>query len=176
MKHALTLDPLSLIITRDVGWMLYFARRYDEAEKYFLKSLELDPNFMRGHFILGQNHLQKGLYQKAIEEFTIASRLSAGSLNAIMIGYCHAKAGRTGEATGILNDVLMRASTEYVPPGGIALLYDALGDRDKAFEWLEKAIEEHSGIFLFARVDPLFDSLRPDPRFKELLTKAGFEE
>jgi serine/threonine protein kinase/Tfp pilus assembly protein PilF len=76
MKHALTLDPLSLIITRDVGWMLYFARRYDEANEYFRKALELDPNFLRGHLILGESYVQQGKIEQAISEFEIASRLS----------------------------------------------------------------------------------------------------
>ncbi len=175
MKFAHSLDPLSLIITRDVGWMLYFARRYDEAQEYFLKSLELDPDFMRGHHILGQNYIQKGLYEKAIEEFGIASRLSKGALNTIMIGYCHAKAGRSQEAARILRDISARSETEYVPPGGMALLCDALGDRDMSFEWLNKALDEHSGVFLFIRVDPLFDGLRSDSRYGELLRRAGIQ-
>jgi tetratricopeptide (TPR) repeat protein len=175
MKHAHSLDPLSLIITRDVGWMLYFARRFDEAQEYFFKSLELDPNFMRGHLILGQNYIQKGMYEEAIGQFRMVSDLSPGSLSSIMIGYCHAKAGRLKEAVTHLDEVLARSATEYVPPGGIALLYDVTGNRDKAFEWLNKALEEHSGVFLFIRVDPLFDSLRPDPRFDELLRNAGMK-
>ena len=176
MKHALTLDPLSLIITRDVGWMLYFARRHNEANEYFLKALELDPNFMRGHLILGQNYIQQGLFEKAIAEFETASRLSQGTVSTIMTGYCHARAGRAEEANRILKSLLALSSTKYVPPGGLALLYDALGDRDKSFELLNKALDEHSGIFLFIKVDPLFDNLRSDPRYTELLRRVGLSE
>jgi serine/threonine protein kinase/tetratricopeptide (TPR) repeat protein len=173
MKHALTLDPLSLIITRDVGWMLYFARRYDEANEYFLRALELDPHFMRAHLILGQSYLQQGLFEKAEREFETAELSSQGSVGTIMLGYCHARAGNVRRGRRILDSLLTLSSTTYVPPGGIAFLYDALGNRDKAFEWLHKAADEHSGIFMFMKVDPLFDGLRNDPRYADLLRRVG---
>jgi serine/threonine-protein kinase len=173
MKHALELDPLSLIITRDVGWMLYFARRYDEAVEYFKKALDMDPNFMRGHLILGQTYVLQNKIEQAIPEFEAVSRLSEGTLGAIMLGYCHAKAGRTSEAKRILQSVLALSPTKYVPPAGIAFIYAAMKENDRAFEWLDKAVEEHAGGFLFITVDPFFDSLRPDPRFAKLLKQVG---
>jgi hypothetical protein len=108
-----------------------------------------------------------------MEEFRVVSGLSPGALGTIMVGYCHAKAGRLDEANAILDEVLVRSTREYVPPGGIALLYDAIGNRNKSFEWLDKALEERSGVFMFVKVDPLFDSFRSDPRFDALLEKAG---
>jgi len=176
MKHALTLDPLSLIITRDVGWMLYFARRYDEANEYFHKALELDPNFMRGHLILGQSYFHQGLLEKAETEFETAARLSQAPVSTIMLACCHARAGRTGEARSILDSLLAVSTTTYVPPGGLAILYETLGERDRAFEWLNRAVDEHSGIFMFIKVDPFFDGMRSDPRFKNLLGRVGLSE
>jgi TolB-like protein len=176
MKHALELDPLSLIITRDVGWMLYFARRYDEAVEYFKKALDMDPNFMRAHLILGQTYVLQNKIEQAIPEFEAVSRLSQGTLGAIMLGYCHATAGRTSEAKRILQSVLSLSPTKYVPPTGIAFIYAAMKENDRAFEWLNKAIEEHAGGFLFIKVDPFFDSLRPDPRFTQLMKKTGWNK
>jgi serine/threonine-protein kinase len=174
MKHAMALDPLSLIITRDVGWMLYLARRYDEAAEYCRKSLDLDPNFWRGHHMLGQIYLQQGNIEQAIAEFEIAARLSQeGIIPTMMAGYCHARAGRTREAYSILQKFLTLSVTKYVPPGGIATVYVGLGERDKAFEWLNKALEDRSGLFLFLNVDPLFDILRDDPRFIDLMKRGG---
>ncbi|HET6271342.1 MAG TPA: protein kinase [Bacteroidota bacterium] len=176
MKHALELDPLSLIITRDVGWMLYFARRYDEAIEYFQKALDFDPNFMRAHLILGQTYVHQGNLEKAIPEFEAVSRLSQGSLGAIMLGYCHAKAGRISQAKETLRGLLVVSKTKYVPAAGMAILYAGLGEDDRAFEWLNKALEERSGALAYIKVDPFFDSLRADPRFAQVLKKVGLEE
>ena len=173
VKHALELDPLSLIITRDVGWMLYFARRYDEAVEYFKKALDLDPDFMRGHLILGQTYVLQDKTELAIPEFESVSRLSKGTLGEIMLGYCYARAGRVQEAKKILRDVMSLPATKYVPPVGIALIYAGLKENDRAFEWLDKAVAEHAAGFVFIRVDPFFDSLRTDPRFATLLKKFG---
>ncbi len=173
MKHALELDPLSLIITRDVGWMLYFARRYDEAVEYFKKALDMDPNFMRAHLILGQTYVLQNKIEQAIQEFEAVTRLSQGTLGTIMLGYCHARAGRIPEAKRILQSVLALSPTKYVPPVGIAFIYAALKENDRAFEWLDRAAEERAVGFLFIKVDPFFDSLRADPRFAQLLKKVG---
>ena len=176
MKHALELDPLSLIITRDVGWMLYFARRYDEAVEFFKKAMDMDPNFMRAHLILGQTYIHQNNIELAIPEFEAVSRLSEGTLGTIMLGYCHARAGRISEAKRILKSLLSLPPTKYVPPVGIAFIYAGLKDNDRAFEWLDRAVEEHAGGLLFIKVDPFFDSLRPDPRFTLLLKKMGQSE
>jgi serine/threonine-protein kinase len=176
MKHALELDPLSLIITRDVGWVLYFARRYDEAVEFFKKAMDLDPNFMRAHLILGQTYVLQNNIEQAIPEFEAVSRLSQGTLGTIMLGYCHARAGRIPEAKRILKSVLSLSPTKYVPPVGIAFIYAGLKENDRAFEWLDRAVEEHAGGLLFIKVDPFFDSLRPDPRFTLLLKKMGQSE
>ena len=176
MKHALELDPLSLIITRDVGWMLHFARRYDEAVEFFKKAMDMDPNFMRAHLILGQTYIHQNNIELAIPEFEAVSRLSEGTLGTIMLGYCHARAGRISEAKRILKSLLSLPPTKYVPPVGIAFIYAGLKDNDRAFEWLDRAVEEHAGGLLFIKVDPFFDSLRPDPRFTLLLKKMGQSE
>jgi eukaryotic-like serine/threonine-protein kinase len=172
IKYALSLDPLSLIITRDVGWMLYFARRYDEADDYCRKALDLDSNFWRGHFMLGQSYLQQGRFEQALSELETASRLShEETLPVFLLGFCNARAGKIRVANGILRNLLTRSVTNYVSPGGIAIIYVGLGDRDKAFEWLNRALDDRSGVFEFIKVDPLFDALRADPRFAQLLKR-----
>ncbi len=174
MKRALSLDPLSLVITRDVGWMLYFARRYDEAEDYIRKSLDLDSNFSRGHMLLGECYLQQGAYDQAIAELETASKLSEGSVSRAMLGLAYARAGKNREANRILQDLLAASTKQYVPPGGIAMVFLGLGDKDKAFEWLDKAVDAGYGIFAFVNVDPVFDSLRNDPRFTTLMKRREY--
>src|ERR1041384_1809371 len=174
IKRALALDPLSIIITRDVGWMFYFARRYDEANDYCRKSLEMDSTFSRGHLLLGESLLQQGAVDQAISEFKTASRLSEGTIPTIMLACGYAKGGRTREAKEILERLLALSRTKYVPPGVIALIYIALGERDRAFEWLERARDEGSGVFGFVNFDPVFDPIREDPRFAALLARGGF--
>jgi TolB-like protein/Tfp pilus assembly protein PilF len=173
MKHALALDPLSLIITRDVGWMLYFARRYAEADEYIQKALDLDPNFMRGHLLLGENDIQRGKFDQAIAEFQTAEKLATeGTIPTIMLAYCHARTGNIREANRILQHLLTLSSTTYVSPGGFALIYAGLGEREQAFAWLGKAFEEHSGVLMYIHIDPLFDTLRDDPRFAAVLKQG----
>ncbi|MFI5251692.1 MAG: protein kinase [Bacteroidota bacterium] len=173
IKRALTLDPLSLIITRDVGWMYYFARRYDEASVYIQKSLDLDSNFSRGHLLLGLCRIQQGALGDAITEFKTASKFSNETISTALLAYCYAKAGKTTEAKDILRSMLSLSSSKYVSPGAIALVYMGLGDREKIFEWLNKAVDDQSGIFGFVKVDPLFDGIRNDPQFVALLHKGG---
>ncbi len=175
MELALTLDPLSLIITRDVGWMLYFARRYSEADGFFRRALEFDPNFMRGHLILGQSLLQQKRFDEALKELETASRLSEGTTATCILGCGYAMAGRRSDADAILAELLSPSQERYVSPAGISLIFASLGNRDRAFEWLEKALDEKSGMALFIKVEPLFDPLRGDRRFAALVKRIGLE-
>ncbi|MBA3512916.1 MAG: protein kinase, partial [Pyrinomonadaceae bacterium] len=177
MKRAQELDPLSLVINTDVGWIFYYARQYDQAIAELRKTLEMDPNFVRAHLRLGLSYLQKSMNEEAIETLQKAKGLSGSSTEIVaFLGYAYAVSGMKGEAQKILTDLQERSRRRYVSPYYVAAIYTGLGDRDQAFNWLEKAYEERSGWLVNLEVEPMFDSLRSDPRFEDLLRRIGLKQ
>jgi len=175
IKQAQELDPLSLIINMNAGWFLYFARQYDEAIEQCQKTLELDPNFAGTHWMLGQAYRQKRMYQEAIAEFQKAIGLSEGDpIRRAVLGHAYAVAGKRGEAEKIISELKELSKQRYFPPYFIALIYVGLDDKDHAFEWLEKAFAERSAGLIYLKVEPMFDPVRSDPRFHDLLRRVGF--
>jgi len=173
---AQELDPHSLIINANMGYVLYNARRYYQAIEYYMNALEMDPNFWVLHQYLGRAYVQKGKYEEAIAEFQEAITLS-GRLQENMgdLGYCYAVSGRKAEAMKVVSELKEQSKQKYVSPYHIALIYVGLGQKNQAFEWLNKAIEEPDLFLVHLKVDPRFDSLRSDPRFTTLLKKMGLD-
>jgi len=175
-KEALELDPLSLIINTWVGLRYYFARQYDKAIEQFKKTIDLDPNFVPVHWHLGWAYEQKAMYSDAITEFQIAVSLSKGhSMYLASLAHANAVAGKSGEARKLLNELNELKNQMYVPAFHVAAIYIGLGEKDRSFEWLEKAYEEGSPWISYLKVEPMLDSLRDDPRFNALLKKVGFK-
>jgi eukaryotic-like serine/threonine-protein kinase len=173
-RRAQELDPLSLIINKNVGTILYYARRFDQSIDQYKKTLELDKDFVRTHFYLGMTYLQKAMYDEAIAEYRKAVTLSDGNTVIIaLLGQAHAVVGNADEAMSKLEELKERAQREYVPAFNFALIHIGLGKRDQAFEWLEKAYEERSSWLVSLKVEPLFDSIRSDPRFADLVRRVG---
>jgi DNA-binding winged helix-turn-helix (wHTH) protein/TolB-like protein/Tfp pilus assembly protein PilF len=175
LKRAQQVDPLSLTINSVVGWMLYFARDYDKAIEQEKIVLEMDPNFALAHRYLGLAYEQKGMYEEAISEFQRSRTLSATRpLDSGSLGYAYALAGRPAEARQIVTKAIEGWPQTYFPALDIALVYVGLNEKDLAFEWLEKAVEEHSPWLIHLNVDPRFDPIRSDPRFTRLVRRVGF--
>jgi eukaryotic-like serine/threonine-protein kinase len=172
IKRAQQLDPLSLIINANKGYYLYFARRYDAAIEQYRKTLEIDPNFGVGRFYLAQAYVQKKMYAEAVAEFQKLITSPGEDLEtAAALGYAYAQSGRREEAQKILSEMMELSKNRYVSPLYIATVYTGLGAKDQAIEWLNKAYEgRHPGLVLI-KVDPMFDSLRADARFQELLKR-----
>jgi len=176
-KRAQELDPLSLIINAALGERLYYARQHDQAMEQCQKTVELDSNFHLAHSYLGLAYEQKGMYKEAIAEFQKAIILSRGSSESVAnLGYAYAISGQRGEAQKILDELNVPSKQRYVSPFDIAIIYTGLGEKDRAFEWLEKSYEERSGRLMYLKVKPSFDPLRADPRFTALLKKVGLEK
>ncbi|MEE9234358.1 MAG: tetratricopeptide repeat protein, partial [Candidatus Acidoferrales bacterium] len=175
IKRAQELDPLSLIISRNVATMLWRARRYDEAIEKAEKALQLDPDFAATHTVLGLAYVEKEMYEQAIAELEKAKALS-GNRPSFSLAYAYARAGKRTEALRELEGLLELAKREYTYLGGIAFVYGALGEKDRAFEWLERAYRERGHHMARLKVDPSFDSLRDDPRFQDLLRRVGLPE
>jgi len=174
VRKAVELDPLSMIILTDVGKDLYLARRYDEAIDQYQKSLQVDANFAIAHKGLAEVYAQKGMNDEAVAEIEKAIELSGRSIFILDdLGYVYARAGKKSEAMKILGDLDKIASDEYVPAYGRAVIYSALGDKEKTLAWLERAYEERS-FLVYLKVDPAFDTVRDEERFAMLLDKMGF--
>ena len=170
-KRARELDPLSLPINENVGDILYLARRYGEAEEQLRKTLELDPNYGVARGTLAKVYEAQGRYEEALNERLAGSPPET----AAEIRKIFAASGIKGVWRHWLEQRLERAKREYVSPADIALFYARLGERDEAFSWLERAMQERSILFNYLAADARFDNLRPDPRFPELLGRVGLQ-
>jgi tetratricopeptide (TPR) repeat protein len=173
-RKAVELDPLSMIALTELAKDLYLGRRYDEAIDQYRKSLQVDPNFPIAHKGLSEVYVQKGMDDEAIAEIEKAIALSGRSIFILDdLGYIYARAGKRDEAAKVLEDLDRLASDQYVPAYGRVLICAALGYKEKAMTWLEKAYEERS-FLVYLKVDPVFDPLREEERFATLLDKMGF--
>jgi adenylate cyclase len=173
-RRAQELDPLSLPINMTLGWILLTARKPDQSVDQLRKTLEMDPNFVLAHHRLGLAYEEQGKYDEAITEFRQVVNLTSGSpLGTAALARACALAGQRAEAQKIVAQLQEQSKTRFVTPSSIAVIYSALGDKDQAFAWLEKAYQVHDGILVRLKVDPRFDSLRSDPRFADLVRRVG---
>jgi len=177
LKRAQELDPLSLVISEDLGVAYYHARNFDQAIQQQHKTLELEPNYFFGYLRRGQAYAQKAMFKEAIDDLTKAQNLS-GNWPAVIaeLSCAYALAGQKSKARAMLNELTKRAQREYIDPYMIALIHTTLGDHDAAFEWLGKAYEGRSPWMGWLKAEPKFDPLRSDPRFKTLLHQLNLPE
>jgi tetratricopeptide (TPR) repeat protein len=175
IRRARELDPLSLIIGTAVGRVHHFARQYDTAIEECRKTLEMDPAFAGAHLDLGLALLQKSMFSEAIGELSQALTLSAGrSIALAVLGYAYALAGDRAAGLQMLDQLHDRARRYDISSLHMAYVHIGLGNVDRAFEWLEKSYQERAGLLVFLKVEPIFDPLRSDPRFAELLRRLQF--
>ena len=173
-QRALALDPFSLIIISGTGHRLYRLRRYDAAVAALKDAVEMDDKFASPHWNLGVVYGQQKDFPAAIEELQKADVLFRG--NALVLGtlgYTYAVSGDTIRAGTILLRLENQAEQQYVDPEAFALVYVGLGNKDRAFEWLNKAIDDRQGWVTFIKAEPMLDNLRPDPRFDDLLRRMN---
>ena len=174
MKRAQELEPISLEKIAGIGDARYYQRHFDEAIAQYQKALEMDQNSGYAHWALGNVYLHKGMHEQAIAEYQKSIPLSGDSPDEpASLAYVYAISGKMQEARQILGDLQQRAKRSYVAPTMIASVYAALGEKDRAFAWLDKAYEERDFILIFLKVDPTFDRLRSDPRFASLMRRVG---
>jgi serine/threonine-protein kinase len=169
-ERARDLDPLSLIINTAVGRALNSARRHDEAIEQLRKTLDMDPNFAEARFQLALAYEGKRAYDEAIREFEKFIELSGDKSMKVWIGRVYAESGRKNQALKILAENEQGSNPS---PYAIATLYAALGEKDRAFEQLEKVYDQRSYYVVFLNPDTALDSLRVDPRFTDLLRRIG---
>jgi len=178
IEIALELDPLASGILLRYGLVLHWAGQVEQAIRQLEKALELYPNHPLALVFLGLAYLENGQYEKGIALTDRAVSLT-GRKNTYLLaflGYAYGVAGRRKEAQEILDEVLERSKQGYVSPHLIGVIYTGLGDKDKAFEWLDKAVEQRDPIHYTIKVVPMFRSLHSDPRWAVLLKKMGLEQ
>jgi serine/threonine-protein kinase len=177
LKRAQELDPLSIVINNALGGMLLFARRYDEAIAQYHKVLEMEPNYPYAHYELGEAYFRKNMTGEAVAEFLKGESLTrTGPQDIASIRKAYETSGVKGFWQAMIDAAKKRSGQDAYPAYDMACLYANLGDRDKAFEWLERAYRERSAGIAALKVDLPFDNLRDDPRFAELLRRVGLSQ
>jgi TolB-like protein/DNA-binding winged helix-turn-helix (wHTH) protein/Tfp pilus assembly protein PilF len=174
-RRAEELDPLSVNMKWHVGYILNFARRHDEAIQQLQNTLELDPNYAWAYWILGSSYIHKLMFADAIASLERAVALSKSPSLVAWLASAYARSGNAVQARKLLRELMELQKQRYVSPAAIGLLYISLGDKDRAFEWLEKAYQERSNSLAYLGVNPAVDPLRSDPRFQDLLRRIGLE-
>ena len=176
MQRALELDPLSLIICTSVGAAYYFNRDHQESIIRHQKALELDPNFPLAHAYLAGPLVCLGKHDEAIIECRKAGALSGGSnYAAAFLGYTYGISGQEDKAVELLKMLLDLGEKGYVSAHLISLIYIGLNNKDNAFKWLKKACDERDNWLVWLKIHPVFDSLRSDSRFTDLLERVGLK-
>ena len=173
-KRCLDLDPASPAVSHSLTVQLYLARRFDQAIEQSHKTLELDPNFAISYATLGEVYISKGMYREGLptlEKYSVLSRGRAMSL--ALLGYAHARLGERSQALRILDQLEAASKERYTPAFSFAVVCAGLGEEDQAFAWLEKAYGERTSRLGYLKVEPLWDPLRSDPRFADLVRRIG---
>jgi TolB-like protein/Tfp pilus assembly protein PilF len=173
LKIGLRIDPLSAMMNAELGRTLYYARRYEDAKEQLRETLELDPNFWPAHLFLGWVYEQQGHLPETIAILHRASELDDNPRIKAYLGVAYASSGDDAQAEKILVALKEQAKKRYVAADYIAAIYAALGDTTRAFRYFAKAQAGRSGWLVWLGVDPHYDSLRHDPRFKALLANIG---
>ncbi len=175
MGRAREVNPLSLIANGALGWVYYHAGRYEEAVRQGDLALAMDPEWDLGHLWKGQALEALGRTDEAVASLRRAVERSGGTaISVAALGYALAQAGETDEARALLGRLVQdRASGAYRPALEVARLHLALGDRQAALEWLERAHDERSHAMVFLEVDPQLAPLRGEPAFRSLVERVG---
>jgi tetratricopeptide (TPR) repeat protein len=174
MDRANELSPLSPVVNLALGYRFYYARQLSEAIEQCQKTLAMDNGLLAAHVCLGRAYLQQSSTAEAVAEFRKALQLSDGDTNELAaLGLGMAASRQGAEARKILDQLKERSQQTYVQPMWLAVIYIALGNQDQAFDWIQKAYDDRSAWLVYLKVDPLFDNVRQDARFTDLLRRVG---
>jgi TolB-like protein/Flp pilus assembly protein TadD len=171
LKRALELDPVVPIIGVSLGATYRQARRYDEAIAQLRDSVEMHPEFYWARRFLVLALESKGAAGEAIAEYRKAFELNDDPVVLALLAHAEVSLGKQSEARQILGQLTEEAKARYVPAYSFAVIHLALGEKEQALDWLEKAARDHDGLYSpFFNVDPYLDPLRGDPRFEALVS------
>ena len=172
-REAVLLDPLSLVIKAALADLLSLAGQQDAAEEELKLVFEMDQHYPSAHEILGDMYTRKGMYNQAIREYQV-SEANGGDELWGALGHAYALSGNKQEALKMFSQLQELEKRSGSASYDLAVVEVGLGNKDKALAWLEKAYQEHNDDgLLWLKVDPKFDRLRADPRFKDLLRRMN---
>jgi tetratricopeptide (TPR) repeat protein len=176
IKLARDLDPLNVVMNVDVGEILLYAGRYDEAVKALKHAVEMDASRQNAHYDLALAYERKGMEREAVEEYLKNEALSGGAADVIAsLKEAYAASGVKGFWRKKFEAAMEGSKSGYVAPIVMARLHARLGEKDRAFDWLEKAYAERSPSLADLKVDPVLEGLRSDPRYEDLAKRIGLE-
>ena len=175
IQRAVELEPLGLGANAYWGRILFYMRQYDRAIDQLRKTLELDQNFATAHEWLGDAYEQRGMYGEAVAEWDKALTLRGTGLS---LEQAYAASGFEAAVRALARRRLEKSNErmkhgEYVPATEYATAYIRLGDKEQAFAWLDRAVQERNSFALEFKINPIYDNLRDDPRFQDLLRRVG---
>lgn len=174
INRAQELDPLSLPINTNLGWLLYLAHRYHEAVEQYLRTIDLDDGFALAHRRLAQTYEQMKMNIEAETEFQKTVAVGGEDIELLSArGHFYALNGETDKAKKVLKRLEGLSDCRYVPSYLIARIYHGLDDRDRVFEYLNLACDERYGYLVYLKVDPVFEDIHSDPRFEALTRRVG---
>jgi tetratricopeptide (TPR) repeat protein len=176
-KYALELDPAAAAASHVLAVQLYLARFFDQSVQQCQQTLELDPNYEPAYAILGQVYALTGKYEEAAVEFEKSLAVTQRSSWVLaLLGYSRARSGSRSQAMDIIEELRTTSQRSFVPALCFALVYTGLDEVDQAFTWLKNACDERHNRLAYVKVEALWDPLRPDPRFADLLHEFGIQE
>ncbi len=174
IKRAQQLDPLSVPVTRAVGWILYFGRRYDQAIEELRKALAMNPEFLGARLVLWWVYIAQGAFEQALADIRKeVERPGLRTIKKLTLAYACAASGNKEEASGILWELEPKLASESRLALLAALPFTALDAKDRAFEQLERAYQMREPGLLFLKFAPWADPLRSDPRYGPMVEKLG---
>jgi len=176
-KRALELDPASLVINTSLGWFYTVAGLHDQAIAQLRKTLEMDPSYSRARLRLGLAYSFNGMHEQAIDETKkLVNLLGSGPTGKSVLGYVYARAGKRKEAMEILRELdELCEKNAYCEYDGMASIHASLGNRNRAFELIEKAIERKDPQITEIKGFPYYNNLRSDPRFADVIRRIGLK-
>jgi TolB-like protein/DNA-binding winged helix-turn-helix (wHTH) protein len=176
LKRARETDPFNPMPHAISSQVAFQARDYAAALQHARQAIAVDDRFWIGHMMAGQAYAERREPEQALDAFAAAARLSGGNSKPLANrGYLLARMGRAGEAQEVLAALTSVSRTRYVPPYAMALIHAGLGDREAAFEWLDRAYAARDVHLIFLTADPKWDPYRSDSRFAALLSRCGFD-
>jgi TolB-like protein/DNA-binding winged helix-turn-helix (wHTH) protein len=175
-EQARLLDPLSLIIATDYASILYYSRQYDSALKQCRSVLELDPNFRHARGLMIPSYSELGRYNEALNEMDRWAAGDQGPWAMAMRAAVYSRLGRAEEARRQVVNIEQLPGSRIDRTPALLVAYSGTGQKERAIELLQKAFSEHSNAVVQIKVDPMYDPIRDDPRFKDLLRRIGLEQ